>query len=113
MIDFFILSSLLQAADLAEYSAKIALLEEMQKEKEEEAESWHSKVRISGSTKTQGYLEMSEAFPARCLLLLTSLFFKHAISIFFSMCVLFNTMANEQLAPYVVFTVGYKHLKIT
>ncbi|KAF3845422.1 hypothetical protein F7725_008585 [Dissostichus mawsoni] len=33
------------AADLAEYSAKIALLEEMQKEKEEEAESWHSKAR--------------------------------------------------------------------
>ncbi|KAK5857914.1 hypothetical protein PBY51_011123 [Eleginops maclovinus] len=33
------------AADLAEYSAKIALLEEIQKVKEEEAESWHSKAR--------------------------------------------------------------------
>ncbi|XP_029316385.1 ezrin a [Cottoperca gobio] len=32
------------AADLAEYSAKIAVLEEMQKAKEEEAESWHNKA---------------------------------------------------------------------
>ncbi|XP_033498815.1 ezrin a [Epinephelus lanceolatus] len=32
------------AAELAEYSAKIAVLEEMKKEKEEEAESWHSKA---------------------------------------------------------------------
>ncbi|XP_068573718.1 ezrin a [Cebidichthys violaceus] len=32
------------AAELAEYSAKITLLEEIKKAKEEEAESWHSKV---------------------------------------------------------------------
>lgn len=32
------------AAELAEYSAKISLLEEIKKAKEEEAESWHSKV---------------------------------------------------------------------
>ncbi|XP_054469209.1 ezrin a [Anoplopoma fimbria] len=32
------------AADLAEYSAKITLLEEIQRVKEEEAESWHSKA---------------------------------------------------------------------
>uniref|UniRef100_H3CYW0 Ezrin a n=1 Tax=Tetraodon nigroviridis TaxID=99883 RepID=H3CYW0_TETNG len=32
------------AAELAEYSAKISLLEEAKRSKEEEAESWHSKV---------------------------------------------------------------------
>ncbi|TDG99158.1 hypothetical protein EPR50_G00208560 [Perca flavescens] len=32
------------AAELAEYSARITLLEEAKKEKEEEAESWHSKA---------------------------------------------------------------------
>lgn len=36
----------LQAAELAEYSAKISLLEEAKRSKEEEAESWHSKVRF-------------------------------------------------------------------
>lgn len=34
----------LQAAELAEYSVKISLLEEAKRSKEEEAESWHSKV---------------------------------------------------------------------
>lgn len=34
----------LQAAELAEYSVKITLLEEAKRSKEEEAESWHSKV---------------------------------------------------------------------
>lgn len=34
----------LQAAELAKYSAKISLLEEVKRSKEEEAESWHSKV---------------------------------------------------------------------
>uniref|UniRef100_A0A671WU50 Ezrin a n=1 Tax=Sparus aurata TaxID=8175 RepID=A0A671WU50_SPAAU len=33
------------AAELAEYSSKIAVLEEAKREKEEEAESWHNKAR--------------------------------------------------------------------
>lgn len=33
-----------QAAELAEYSAKVAELEEAKRIKEEEAESWHCKV---------------------------------------------------------------------
>uniref|UniRef100_A0A8C2ZY21 Ezrin a n=1 Tax=Cyclopterus lumpus TaxID=8103 RepID=A0A8C2ZY21_CYCLU len=37
-------SLLRQAAELAEYSAKITLLEEIKRVKEEEAESWHSKA---------------------------------------------------------------------
>lgn len=36
----------LQAAELAEYSAKITLLEEAKRSKEEEAEEWHSKVSL-------------------------------------------------------------------
>lgn len=35
-----------QAAELAEYSAKITLLEKAKLSKEEEAESWHSKVGL-------------------------------------------------------------------
>lgn len=34
-----------QAAELTEYSNKIMLLEEAKRAKEEEAETWHSKVR--------------------------------------------------------------------
>lgn len=41
-----------QAAELAEYSAKITLLEEAKRSKEEEAESWHSKVSFQNRPKT-------------------------------------------------------------
>lgn len=36
-----------QTLELADYSAKITLLEEIKREKEEEAESWHIKVTFS------------------------------------------------------------------
>lgn len=39
-----------QAAELAEYSSKIAVLEEAKREKEEEAESWHNKVSFRHMT---------------------------------------------------------------
>lgn len=40
-----------QAAELAEYSAKIAELEEAKRTKEEEADSWHSKVSLRAAIK--------------------------------------------------------------
>lgn len=43
---------LLQAAELAEYSAKIAALEEAKKAKEEEAETWHTKVGLQHAVKS-------------------------------------------------------------
>lgn len=39
-----------QAAELAEYTAKIALLEEAKRIKEEEAETWHNKVSVQHVT---------------------------------------------------------------
>lgn len=42
----------LQAAELVEYSAKITLLEEAKRSKEEEAESWHSKVSFRNGPNT-------------------------------------------------------------
>lgn len=55
----------LQAAELAEYSAKITLLEEAKRSKEEEAESWHSKVSF------QSRLETTEdTFPPEMLITL-------------------------------------------
>lgn len=42
----------LQAAELAEYSLKITLLEEAKRSKAEEAESWHSKVSFQNRHKT-------------------------------------------------------------
>lgn len=42
----------LQAAELAEYSMKITLLEEAKRSKEEEAESWHSKVSFQNRHQT-------------------------------------------------------------
>uniref|UniRef100_A0A8C9ZS80 Ezrin a n=1 Tax=Sander lucioperca TaxID=283035 RepID=A0A8C9ZS80_SANLU len=47
-------------AELAEYSARITLLEEAKKEKEEEAESWHSKVRFQ-HTKEELHTVMSSS----------------------------------------------------
>lgn len=41
---------LLQAAELAEFTAKIALLEEAKKKKEEEATEWQHKVIICSFT---------------------------------------------------------------
>uniref|UniRef100_A0A8C9ZRP6 Ezrin a n=1 Tax=Sander lucioperca TaxID=283035 RepID=A0A8C9ZRP6_SANLU len=46
-------------AELAEYSARITLLEEAKKEKEEEAESWHSKVRFQHASDQRMYLHGS------------------------------------------------------
>lgn len=43
----------LQAAELAEYSAKITLLEEARRSKEEEAESWHSRVSLQNRPNTR------------------------------------------------------------
>lgn len=55
----------LQAAELAEYSAKITLLEEAKRSKEEEAESWHNKVSF------QNRLETTEdTFPPEMLITL-------------------------------------------
>ncbi|XP_019727860.1 ezrin a [Hippocampus comes] len=52
------------ATELAEYSAKILLLEEAKRVKEEEAETWHCKVsfrQVVASTKTSlPYLELNE-----------------------------------------------------
>lgn len=42
----------LQAAELAEYSVKIMQLEEAKRSKEEEAESWHSKVSFQNRHET-------------------------------------------------------------
>lgn len=44
--DFFILS---QAAELAEFTAKIALLEDAKRKKEDEATEWQHKVQDSSS----------------------------------------------------------------
>lgn len=41
------LSLVKQATELAEYTAKIALLEEARKRKESEVEEWQHRVRIS------------------------------------------------------------------
>lgn len=51
----------LQAAELAEYSAKITLLEEARRSKEEEAESWHSRVSLQNRPNTR-----KDTFHPRC-----------------------------------------------
>lgn len=58
----------LQAAELAEYSVKISLLEEAKRSKEEEAESWHSKVRTPSAQRCCS-LQRSERSPSRAHLL--------------------------------------------
>lgn len=47
-----VLCFLLQAAELAEYSAKITALEEAKRAKEEEAETWHTKVGLQYAIKS-------------------------------------------------------------
>lgn len=53
-----------QATELAEYSAKIALLEEAKKVKEEEAESWHTKVSFLYAAKVCAV--KSQGLPGKC-----------------------------------------------
>lgn len=57
----------LQAAELAEYSAKITVLEEAKRSKEEEAESWHSKVSFHNRPNTR-----KDPFPFHPDMLITS-----------------------------------------
>lgn len=62
-IHIFSIGNLFQAAELAEFTAKIALLEEAKKKKEEEATEWQHKVIVYFFTQ---YHLLNILYPAVC-----------------------------------------------
>lgn len=63
---YFFICFLFQAAELAEFTAKIALLEDAKRKKDEEATEWQHKVRDPPSSKER-WRELSRALSPRRL----------------------------------------------
>lgn len=108
-----------QAAELAEYSSKIALLEEAKRVKEEEAESWHSKVSFQHAIKGRTDSLKSQGLPGKCqnkpfptchlfsglFFMITSLFFYVTCTICnfpLHVCILSLTLVQKKVTLYFI-----------